>query len=101
MSDNFIHFPPRAQIADQLADVGSSAEWCESFRRKLARRLDAKVFDAAAFTFVITELLYESCGEMEDEQPVVLAEAILALTRDRHLAINALQTYDEIFHLLA
>ena len=97
---NFIQFPPRAEIADQLAGIGPPSPAGDGFRTTVAQRLDAKVFDAAAFTFVITELLYESSDDLGEEHPIVLADAILALTADRHLAISALQTYDEISRLI-
>ena len=96
----FIQFPPRAEIAHRLAAVGPATAGCEGFRRTVAARLDARVFDAAAFTFVLTELVYDTALELGEERPVLLADAILALTADRHLAISALQTFDEIESLI-
>ena len=97
---SFIQFPPRAEIALRLAAVGPPTAGCEGFRRTVAQRLDAKVFDAAAFTFVLTELIYDAALDLGEERPILLADAILALTQDRELAISALQTFDEIEGLI-
>jgi hypothetical protein len=98
--DNFLHFPPREEILEQLAGINTRLPWRTGFYETLATRLDSRVYDSAAFTFVLTELLYEQAGGTLTEEPVLLADVILALTQNRHLAISALQTLDEIHHLI-
>ncbi|MDH3743952.1 MAG: hypothetical protein OES47_02490 [Acidobacteriota bacterium] len=98
---NFIQFPARGEILGQLAALDYSGHWHNRFCEELATRLDSRVYDSAAFTFVLTEILYEHTEDEVEEGPEVVADVILALTHDRQLAIAALQTLDEIEALIA
>ncbi len=92
----FIAFADRDQILLRLRERSpDSTPVRRRFYENVAERLAERTYDPGAFSFIVMEVVYDAEGERE-EQTEMLLDCILALTRDRELAIDTLHAFDEI-----
>lgn len=96
MGNDYITFAAQEQIELRLRErhPGDSPVR-QRFYERIVERLAERTYDAGAFSFIVMELVYESESERE-EQAEMLTDCILALTRDRDLAIQTLHAFEEI-----
>ena len=92
----FIAFADKDQILLRLRERSpDSTPNRMRFYENVSERLAERTYDPGAFSFIVMEVVSDAEGERE-EQTEMLLDCILALTRDRELAIDTLQAFDEI-----
>ncbi len=99
MSD-FIGFPPAEEILKSLRSIDRGEPWQEELYRAIADRLGSRVYDGAACTFILMEVLHEFEDTHGQDLRRLLALCIVALTQDPELAESAMETFDEIQEII-
>lgn len=99
MSD-FIGFPPAEEIVRSLRSIDEGESWQEELYRAIADRLGSRVYDGAACTFILMEILHEFEDAHGQDLRRLLAMCIVALTQDAQLADSAMDTFDEIQRII-
>jgi hypothetical protein len=95
MSD-FIGFPTSEEILKSLRSIDQGEPWQEELYSAIAHRLGSRVYDGAACTFILMEVLHEFEETHGQDLRRLLAMCIVALTQDKQLADSAVETFDEI-----
>ena len=89
MSGNFVELPSENEILERLRAIGGGSRARDLVFQKLARRLDARTLDNAAFSFLLMEMLHRFEWALGEEVGQFLPKCILALTGDSDLATSA------------
>lgn len=96
MSENFVKMPSEEQILSQLRAIGGGSRARDLVFQKVAKQLDSRTLDNAAFSFLLMEMLHRFEWALGEEAVQFLPKCILALTGDEELATSARAAYDEL-----
>ena len=96
MTSNFVELPAEAQILERLRAIEGPSRARDLVFQKVARQLDGRTLDSAAFSFLLMEMLHRFEWALGEEAALFLPKCILALTGDEELASAAREAYDEL-----
>ena len=96
MSGNFVRLPPESEILVRLRAIGAGSRARDLVFQKVAKQLDSRTLDWAAFSFLLMEMLHRFEWALGEEAAQFLPKCILALTDDSELATSARAAYDEL-----
>ncbi len=99
MSD-FIGFPSSEEILRSLRSIDQGEPWQDELYSAIANRLGSRVYDGAACTFILMEVLHEFEESHGRDLRRLLAICTVALTQDAQLADSAVETFDEIQRII-
>lgn len=96
-----VELPGKEQLLASLrrSHVGPSGD--EELLRAISERLHSRVYEEAAFTFILMEIVYEHEDRLAGEAGAVLHSAVLALSADEELADTARRAFAELRASLA
>lgn len=93
---NFVELPAEPEILERLRAIEGQSRARDLVFQKVARQLDGRTLDNAAFSFLLMEMLHRFEWALGEEAAHFLPKCILALTGDRELAAAAREAYDEL-----
>lgn len=100
MSD-FIAFPSQQEIIALLEKEHPSLQNRDALFENIGERLGSRVYDGAACTFILMEVLHEYQEAVGEDASELLESCVLALTSDEILAATARESFREIEELIA
>lgn len=96
MSGNFVKLPAEKDILERLRPIEGHSRARDLVFQKVAKQLDSRTLDNAAFSFLLMEMLHRFEWALGEEAAHFLPKCILALTGDSELATSAREAYDEL-----
>jgi len=96
MSENFVELQAESEILERLRAIDGHSRARDLVFQKVAKQLDRRTLDSAAFSFLLMEMLHRFEWALGEDAGQFLPKCILALTGDAELATSARQAYDEL-----
>ena len=96
MSGNFVNLPSEPEILERLRAIEGQSRARDLVFQKVARQLDSRTLDSAAFSFLLMEMLHRFEWALGEDAGQFLPKCISALTGDSDLAASARDAYDEL-----
>ena len=96
MSENFAELPAESEILDRLRAIDGHSRARDLVFQKIAKQLDLRTLDNAAFSFLLMEMLHRFEWALGEDAGQFLPKCISALTGDSDLAASAREAYDEL-----
>lgn len=96
MSDNYVELQAESEILERLRAIEGESRARDLVFQKIAKQLDSRTLDNAAFSFLLMEMLHRFEWALGEDAGQFLPKCILALTGDSDLATSARQAYNEL-----
>ena len=96
MSGNFVKLQGHDQILERLRAIDGHSRARDLVFQKVAKQLDSRTLDSAAFSFLLMEMLHRFEWALGEDAGQFLPKCILALTEDSDLAASAREAYNEL-----
>ncbi len=96
MSGNFVRLQPEQEILERLRLIDGHSRARDLVFQKIAKQLDSRTLDSAAFSFLLMEMLHRFEWALGEDAGQFLPKCILALTKDSDLAASAREAYEEL-----
>ncbi len=93
---SYFTFPKKGAIVSRLERMeGETGERSELFD-KIAETLDSRTLDAAAFSFLLIELMHRYEDLVREDLATFIPKCVAALTGDHELSQAAKAAFDEL-----
>ncbi len=96
MSGNFVKLQAENEILERLRAIEGHSRARDLVFQKVAKQLDSRTLDNAAFSFLLMEMLHRFEWALGEDAGRFLPKCILALTGDSDLATSAREAYNEL-----
>ena len=96
MGGNFVKLQAEPEILECLRAIEGHSRARDLVFQKVAKQLDSRTLDNAAFSFLLMEMLHRFEWALGEDAGQFLPKCILALTGDSDLATAAREAYDEL-----
>ena len=96
MGGNFVKLQAEPEILDCLRAIEGHSRARDLVFQKVAKQLDSRTLDNAAFSFLLMEMLHRFEWALGEDAGQFLPKCILALTGDSDLAKSARKAYNEL-----
>ena len=96
LQTEFLNFPSKPEIVATLSQVQEVTPRTLDLFGAIGTRLDSRTYDAAAFTFILMEVIHEYEVHWGENLGHFLPASVVALTGDQQLAKTALEAFEEI-----
>ncbi|MDH3745105.1 MAG: hypothetical protein OES47_08400 [Acidobacteriota bacterium] len=93
---SYFTFPPREIIVSRLRRIEGGAGSRDELFAKIAETLQSRTLDAAAFSFLLIELMHRHEDLVEEDLATFIPKCVDALTGDRELSQAARDAFDEL-----